>query len=381
MVTSVGAGREAEDPLAAEISIGQLRLGGRVAVAPMTRTSATEGGCVTSQMLEYYKAFAEGGFPLVITEGTYVDESASQAYAYQPGIATEPQLHAWTPIVGAVHDAGSAIFLQLMHAGALVQHNPNAGGVAPSSLAPKGTQLAMHSGSGPYPEPRTLGTDEITVIIGAFADSARRARQAGFDGVEIHGANGYLVDQFLNPETNHRSDSYAGAVENRIRFGAEVVSAVRRAVGADYPVGIRISQKKINDPDHRWPGGLDDARIIFSALSAAGASYLHVSERDATGSAFETGETLARLARLHGGVPVIANGGLGDPEVARAVIGRGDADLVALGTAALANCDWPARVALGEPLVEFDPGMIDPLATLDNAADWRASRASMGGPL
>ncbi|MEZ5098546.1 MAG: NADH:flavin oxidoreductase [Thermoleophilia bacterium] len=370
----------AADPLDLPLAIGPLRLHGRAVLAPMTRTSATADGRATAQMRDYYARFAHGGFALVVTEGTYVDEDASQGYLHQPGIATAAQEEAWRPVVEAVHAAGAAIALQLMHAGALSQGNAHTTRtVGPSPLRPVGSQMTIYRGSGPYRVPAQLEPPEIERIAHAFAEAAGRARAAGFDAVEVHGANGYLLDQFTSTSTNRRTDRYGGGAANRIRLTVEVVHAIRTAVGATFPVGVRVSQAKVNDHDHRWPDGETAARTVFAALATAGASYLHTSEPDALRPAFGDGPTLARLAREHGRVPVIANGALRDPERARDLIDRGDADLVALGKPALANPDWPHRSRRALPHDDFDPAMLQPLATLDNAERWLASRTQAPG--
>ncbi len=198
--------------------------------------------------------------------------------------------------------------------------------------------------------------------------AALRAQDAGFDGVEIHGANGYLLDQFLTDYLNLRTDEYGGSPENRVRFAAEICRAVREAVGPDLTVGIRISQAKVSDHDHRWSGGADEARVIFSALGATGIDFVHTTEYRATAPAFgDDGPSLAALTKRHSGLPVIANGHLDDPETAVSLLAGGAADVVALGKAALANRDWPRRVRSGLPLDELDASLLAPMA---DVKDW-----------
>lgn len=357
-------------------AIGSLQLANRTAVAPMTRTSATADGLATPRMAEYYAEYARGGFGLVITEGSYPDTIASQGYLDQPGIATDAQTEAWRAVVDAVHAEGAAIVLQLMHAGPIAQGNSygvTPGG--PSAVQPVGEQLSIYRGDGAFGVPREMTPDEIAAIPGIFAAAALRAKAAGFDGVEAHGANGYLLDAFLSTTSNHRTDAYGGPVENRIRLSVEVVTAIRAAVGPGYPVGIRISQSKVNDFDYTWPGGVADAEVVFPALVAAGADFLHVTEHDINQPAFGSGETLAQLAKRLGGVPTVANGALDDPAVAAALLARGDADLVSLGKPALANQDWPLKAREGRAMEAFDFEMLLPLAKLEIADAWRAARA------
>lgn len=354
------------------LSIGGTTLKNRIALAPMTRTSASEDGQATEKMARYYASFARDSFGLVITEGTYPDEAYSQGYANQPGIANEAQAAAWRKVVDAVHAADTPIFLQLMHAGALAQANRfRRETIAPSAMKPRGQRLGLYGGTGDYATPREITSQEIKLVIEGFAVAAVRARSSGFDGIELHGANGYLIDQFLTDYTNQRTDGYGGRSQNRVRFAVEVVRAVRQAVGLNFVIGIRISLSKVNDPSHRWTEGESDAEIIFRGLAEAGTDYIHTAGTDALQPAFGTGPSLAALAKKYGGVTVIANGKLEDPARAEGVIRARQADIVALARGALANRDWPDRVAHGRPLDPFNYAMLQPRATLDNAEEWR----------
>ena len=348
------------------ISLGALALANRVVVSPMTRISATETGEATAQMQRYYEQFARGGWGLIETEATFIDEEHSQCRVRQPGLATASHRDAWRFVVNAVHGHGAAIFVQLQHAGALAEaRRYRADALAPSAIKPRSRN--------PIPIPRALTTGEITRIHEHFAWAAERAVEAGFDGVELHGANGYLVDQFLTDYTNRRTDKYGGPIGNRIRFAVEVVQAVRRVVPTGFPVGVRLSQHKTADPDYTWPGGESDAETIFRSLVDAGASFIHVAGRNAP-SCTRGGCVLSELAKRVTRVVVIANGGLEEPTRARALIASGGADLVSLARGALANPDWPRRVQSALPLKPFDPAMIRPVATLDNAESWQRDR-------
>ncbi|MGE0255892.1 MAG: NADH:flavin oxidoreductase [Alphaproteobacteria bacterium] len=354
--------------------IGDLTTRNRAVVAPMTRTSATQDGRATAQMADYYRAYAEGGWGLIITEGTYIDRRWSQGYHNQPGIAVDAQRDAWRPVVAAVHAAGAPIMMQLFHAGAVNQGNFwSQGSVAPSSVRPKGEQAARYGGRGPFQEPREITRQEMADVVEAFASAARRAVEAGFDGVEVHGANGYLLDQFLTTYTNRRDDEYGGTVENRVRFHLEVMRAVRAAVPGKV-VGVRISQTKTNDLDYVWPGGADDAKAIFGALGATGIDYIHVSAHLGVAPVFGANHSLAGLAKRHGGITVIANGKLQDAAFAEQALASGEGDFAAIAKGALADQAWPAKVARDEAPVPFDPAMVTPLATLDNIGAWRAAR-------
>ncbi|KXS37487.1 NADH:flavin oxidoreductase [Modicisalibacter tunisiensis] len=347
-------------------------LANRAVLAPMTRVSGTAEGHATAAMRDYYRDFAAGGFATLITEGIYTDEAYSQGYLGQPGLANDAQRDSWRPVVEAVHEQGGVFIAQLMHGGAQTQGNRFRDDTAgPSAVAPKGEQLGFYGGQGPYPVPREMSEADIEAVIAGFADAARRAREAGFDGVELHAANGYLLDQFLSTGFNRRSDRWGGSIEGRLALPRAVIRAVRDAVGEDFLVGIRLSQVKVTDPDYRW-AGLDEADALLRGVAEEALDYVHLSDIDARAPAFEgTEKSLAALARERVGVPVIANGNLGDPALAEAVLTAGEADLVAVGKLALANRDWPRRVREGLPLTAMDFAMLAPHASLANEAQWR----------
>lgn len=368
------------ESLLGSTSIGGVDLTNRIALSPMTRVSASADGMPTDRIGSYYRVFADGGFGLLITEGLYIDEQTSQGYLYQPGIANPAQAAAWKPVVEGVHASGAKFFAQLMHAGSQSQGNPHTTTTwAPSAVRPKGDQLTMYRGSGPFPIPEAMTVEHIGQVRAAFATAARMARDAGFDGVEIHGANGYLLDAFLTDYMNIRTDDYGGSVAHRVRFATEVCGDVVAAVGADIAVGIRVSQGKVSDHHHRWAGREDDAAAIFTALADTGIHYLHTTEYCALAPAFDnTGPTLAMLAKHHSGLAIIANGQLNDPRDAATIIDSGTADLVALAKPALANRDWPRRVRTGQPLVSDLPAdLIKPLATVK---DWEVALAPNTSP-
>ena len=344
-----------------------LALTNRLAVAPMTRISATPEGVPTEVMARYYARFARGGFGLIITEGIYTDQSYSQGYANQPGLSNLAQAKGWRPVVDAVHTAGGKIVAQLMHAGALSQANRFRSDTAgPSTVQPKGLQMAIYRGEGPYRLPRAMSEADIAEAVEGFARAARFAIDvAGFDGVEIHGANGYLLDQFLTDYTNLRSDAWGGSIDRRLSLSSEVAGAVRRAVGDAAPVGIRISQGKVNDFTHKWDEAEAGAEIVFSTLASVGLDYIHVTEFEAWRPAFnDDGPSLVSLARKSApDLTVVANGGLHDPDRAAQMLDIG-ADLIALGRGALANPAWPRQTANGRAVQVFDPALLTPIGNI-----------------
>jgi 2,4-dienoyl-CoA reductase-like NADH-dependent reductase (Old Yellow Enzyme family) len=359
--------------------IGALALRNRLAVAPMTRVSAMPDGTATTEMADYYAEYARGGFGLIVTEGIYTDTAHSQGYPNQPGLATEAHVEAWRGATDAVRAHGVPFIAQLMHAGALSQGNSfGAETIAPSAVAPIGQPLGEYGGHDHWPTPLAATDEDIRSITAGYADAAARAVAAGFDGVEVHAANGYLLDQFLTVYTNQRDDDYGGDLANRIRLTAEVVAAIRDRVGADVPIGVRLSQTKVNDFTYRWPGGAADAEVIFTALARAGVDYLHVASegRDFIDTArLSDGRTITALARQVSGVPVMANGGMHDPRQAADVLDGGHADLLSVARGALANPDLPERLAAGADLIPFDHAMIQPMATIANTREWSTARS------
>jgi 2,4-dienoyl-CoA reductase-like NADH-dependent reductase (Old Yellow Enzyme family) len=347
-------------------TIGSLKLPNRMVVAPMTRVSAEADGRPTQRMVEYYSSYAAGCFGLVITEGIYTDKAFSQGYLFQPGLTDALQRDAWRGVVDAVHERGGRIIAQLMHAGALSQGNPHRNGtVGPSAVRPRGQQMPFYRGSGDYPLPAAMSAADITYAKEGFVRAAFYAREAGFDGVEIHGANGYLLDQFLSEGINQRDDLYGGGVENRLRLTQEVVLAVRAVAGSEFVVGVRASQGKVNDFLHKWQGP-DEAAAIFTALGELPVDYLHTTEFEAWKPAFAEGESLASFAKRYSGRAVIANGSLQGPHMAAGMVARGEADLISLGRGALTHADWPLRVLSATPIDEFDRNILSPLADLAN---------------
>ena len=353
-----------------EHHISGLPLRNRMVVAPMTRITASEDGIPSARMKDYYEDFARGGFALIITEGTYIDTEWSQTYSYQGGIVNSEQAAGWKKITDAVHAKGGRIFSQLQHSGALSQGNYYKDGtVGPSAIRPVGEQMIFYRGEGKYRIPRELNDEEIQAIINSFADAAALAiTEAGFDGLEIHGANGYLLDQFFTEYTNQRKDKWGGDIAGRLTLSLMVIHAVRERVGRDIPVGIRISQGKVNDFFHKWAYGEDDARIAFTLLAESGIDFLHLTEFEAWKPAFEGNPlSLVALARKYApNLTIIANGSLHDADKALQVVENG-ANYIALGRGALANHDWPKRIRNGENVREFDSSILGPIANIKDS--------------
>ncbi len=355
--------------------LGPLDLSNRLLVAPMTRVSADADGTPTHAMADYYTEFATGGFGLVISEGIYPDAAFSQGYVNQPGLVTDAHVEGWRSVTQRVHAEGARIVAQLMHAGALSQGNPHREGtIAPSPVPPLGEMMSAYGGRGPWAVPRGATIGDIEHLIDGFATAARNAAAAGFDGVEVHAANGYLLDQFITEYTNRRADCYGGSTANRVRLTAEIVARIASEAPDGFAVGVRVSQTKVNDVVYRWSGGADDVSVMAEALAEAGAGYLHVASEGR--SWFDTARlpdetTVTGLARRVSGLPVIANGGMHDAVQAHRVLTDEHADFLAIGHAALANPDLPQRWAMGLELASFNPEMLRPDVTLDTSNGWR----------
>ncbi|GLR72187.1 NADH:flavin oxidoreductase [Agaribacter marinus] len=369
-----------ENVVLESVMLDQLPLKNRVVVAPMTRVSTKGDGIPTKTMEEYYRRYAEGGFGLIIAEGTYTDRSFSQAYPNQPGITNEQQQKGWEHIVHSTHEAGGKIILQLMHAGALSQHLSNTRSA--SCVQPIRHMLEGYSEKqGSFPLPQAMNLSEIDDVITGFSDSAIRAKEAGFDGVEIHAANGYLLDQFLTDYTNTREDQYGGSLKNRCRLTTEIVSSIKRLAFNNFIVGVRVSQGKVNDFDYTWPNGLLDGKLIFNSLKEAGADYIHFASEGKGfdhGCLTKNGESLPKLAREVTGLKVIANGGLDNVKEATRIIEEGHADLVALGTGALANPDWPIKLKNMKKILPFNPDMFSLGVSIEDQFNWENKNETAG---
>jgi 2,4-dienoyl-CoA reductase-like NADH-dependent reductase (Old Yellow Enzyme family) len=352
-------------------AIGKLTLKNRLAVAPMTRVSANHDGTTGELMKDYYQSFAQGGFALIITEGIYTDKNYSQGYKFQPGLTDEAQAKSWKPIIDTVHESGSSIIAQLMHAGAMSQYNKYTGSnSAPSAVKPLGQEMTFYYGEGDYSVPKAMSTEDIKNVISGFVNAAKLAKLAGFDGVEIHGANGYLLDQFITVYTNKRTDEYGGELVNRLRIYKEIIASVREAVGSDFIIGVRFSQGKVNDFDYKWPAKGEDAKYTFESVKKFGVDYIHTTESKAKDPAFEEGMSLARLAKKYGDLPVIANGSVVTENDATEIIDSNQADFVSIGKMALANPDWPKVIKNRKELREFNFDMFNPIADLKTSNEF-----------
>lgn len=348
-----------------ECRLGPLALKNRIAMAPLTRQNAEPDGTPTDEMAAYYARRARGGVGLIITEGTFQnDELGCVGYLSQPGIATARHVAGWRKVAEAVHALGVPIIMQLMHAGRVADPRCLHEGEAPVSASDTqspgwvlytDTDKEMHDRSlAPpwpkvtFPRARALTVAEIHRIADGFAEGAARAVEAGFDGVEIHGANGYLLWQFINPRTNLRSDEFGGSAENNVRFARLVCQRVREAIGPDRLITLRLSQDGVDDFTGAWPGGVAYARQIGAALADCAADALHWASFDwADNRDPDSDLPMPKVLAEASGKPVIVNGGITDGADAERVFETGSGDVVAVGRPLFAHPDWPHIIRSG----------------------------------
>ena len=358
------------------LSFGRRELRNRVAMAPMTR-NRSPGGVPTEAVVRYYARRAAGGAGLIITEGTYIDHTASNGYRDVPAFY-DAGLEGWQRVVQAVHDEGALIVPQLWHVGSVrrrgMEPNPAVPGVGPMDIFEDGERVV-----------EAMSASDLAAVVQSYARAARAAEELGFDGVEIHGAHGYLIDQFLWEFTNQRKDMYGGTIPNRVRFATEVVAAMRAAVADDFPIVYRFSQWKMSDYSARIANTAEELAQILLPIAAAGASMFHASTRRFWEPAFSgSNENLAACSRRLTGKPVIAVGSVGlaqqhetrrlrtrdnmGSEIAGLerlleCLERDDFDVVAVGRGMIADPQWAEKVRNGrtENLNPLSPDMLEDL--------------------
>jgi N-ethylmaleimide reductase len=336
----------AESHLLSPFSLGSLTLKNRIVLAPMTRSRSGSERIPNAKMADYYVQRSSAG--LLISEATVIADYAI-GWSETPGIYSDEMVAGWKKVVEAVHLAGGRIFLQLWHCGR-ASHSSFLNGnrpMAPSEIAINGDSIHTPNGKQPYEVPRAIETAEVSKIVNDYRLAVRRAKQAGFDGVEIHGANGYLIDTFLQSRTNHRTDQYGGSVQNRFRFLREIIEVATAEMPADR-IGVRISPNGVfNDmgsPDYR-----ETFLYVAKQLDQYGLAYLHVMDGLAFGF-HQLGEpmTLNDFRAVFSG-PLIGNCGY-TQETAEAAVANGQADLIAFGRPYISNPDLVERFANGWPL-------------------------------
>lgn len=320
-------------------SLGPLSLQNHLVMCPLTRSRALNN--VPNQLMaDYYAQRASVG--LIITEGTSTSANGL-GYPRIPGIFSQEQVHGWKAVVDAVHAKGAKIFIQFMHCGRIV-HELNlpkgARALAPSAIAAAGEMYTDAEGMKPFPTPQAMTEADIRTAIEEFAQGARNAMQAGFDGVELHGANGYLLEQFIRPTSNHRTDGYGGPIENRARFVLETVDAVIRAIGKE-KVGIRLSPFGVFNDMPDYPEQEADYEYLVKELSRQQLVYLHLVDHQAMGAPPVPALIKQRCRELFKGTLILSGGY--DAARAEQDLAAGRCDLIAVGRPILANPDLVAR--------------------------------------
>lgn len=334
--------------------LGPLTLANRIVMAPLTRNRAGEGLVPSPLASTYYAQRASAG--LIITEATQVSAQA-QGYQDTPGLYTQDQIDGWRTVTDAVHARGGHIFVQLWHVGRISHVDLQPGNAAPVSASAlrAQTKTFVNNGFVDVSEPRALDIDELPAIVDDFRQAAANAIAAGFDGVEIHGANGYLLEQFIKDGANQRTDAYGGSVENRARLLLELTAAVAREIGADR-TGVRISPvspanaiSTVSDPQPQYD-------YIVDQLSALGIVYLHVVEGATGGPRDVAPFDFDGLRRRFNGT-YLANNGY-DLQLASARVSEGRADLVAFGRPFISNPDLVERLKRGAALAALNPATL-----------------------
>lgn len=337
------------------VTLGSIELKNRIVMAPMTRSRATDN-IPNSLMAEYYGQRASAG--LIITEGTSPSANGL-GYARIPGAFSSEQRDGWRLVTEAVHAKGGRIFVQLMHAGRVgspLNLPDSAELLAPSAVAVNGTIWTDSHGEQPYGIPRAMTADDIAAAVAEYEKAASLAIEAGFDGVEIHGANGYLITQFLDPGSNQRDDDYGGDATRRNRFALDVATAVIGAIGTSR-TGIRLSPYGVfNDMSGAYEGISGQYTQLAADLGTLGLTYMHMVDHSAMGAPKpdqSVVESMCTAFRGNGGGAIILSGGYGR-ERAEADLQSGAADVVAFGRPFIANPDLVERLSSGAPLAAPD---------------------------
>ena len=327
-------------------ALGPLTLQNHVVMAPMTRSRAI-GNIPNALMAEYYAQRATAG--LIVTEGTTPSPNGL-GYPRIPGIYSPAQIEGWKLVTSAVHARGAKIFLQLMHCGRIVHPlnmPPGARTLAPSAVGAAGEMYTDAEGLKPFPVPQAMTEKDIHATLAEFVQGAQNAVAAGFDGIELHAANGYLLEQFIRPNTNQRTDAYGGPIENRARFVLETAAATMAAIGKDR-VGIRLSPFGVFNDMPAYDSMAADYTYLAEKLDASGIAYIHLVDHSPMGAP-PVPESIKTMFRQRFTRTLILCGGF-DAARAESTLAAGKCDLIAVGRTFLANPDLLARWQSGAPL-------------------------------
>lgn len=336
-----------EDLLFTPFTLGRLTLRNRIGIASMTRMSSPADSIPRRDVLDFLVRRARNGAAVVHTEAIVTDYESAQGYPGQARLTTQRQIDAWRRVTDDIRDAGAVSIAQIFHCGRMAWPEVNPAGrvIAPSAVAPR--QSNPLTGV-PYPVPDAMSRFDIEHTVNGFVETARGAVAAGFDGIEIHGAHGYLISQFLSAYSNHRDDDYGGPLENRYRFAREVIDALRAVVPADRLLNFRISDWGVADMEVSLFGSADEWQQLIGRLDGEPLDAISVSTYDFRVKAFGTDRSYARLAREATGKPLMICGRIHDRASAEAALV--DADIVLSGKSVLLNADWVEDVRAGKSM-------------------------------
>jgi N-ethylmaleimide reductase len=339
--------------LFAPATLGSLSLKNHLVMAPMTRSRAVEASTPNALMAEYYAQRSGAG--LIVTEGTSPSPNGT-GYPRIPGLWSGAQVEGWKLVTRAVHERGGRIFVQLMHTGRVghpLNLPPGGEVLAPSAVAAPGEMYTDAKGPQPHPTPRAMTEAEVRAAIEEYVTASRNAIAAGFDGVELHGANGYLMEQFISPDTNRRTDAWGGTLEKRLAFVLEVARRTAAAIGGER-VGIRLSPYGVNAGMVAYPEIDETYRTLVPALASTGIQYVHLVDHSAMGAPVVPEALKAALRKAWPRTFILAGGF--DRDSAEAALREGRCDLVAFGRPFLANPDLVTRLERRVPLQAPDFG-------------------------
>ncbi|TWE01946.1 N-ethylmaleimide reductase [Neobacillus bataviensis] len=333
------------------VTIGSWKLRTRTAMAPMTRCFAdVQTGIVGEDVVEYYRRRAADGIGLIITEGIVISPRA-KGNPGVPGLYTQEQINMWKKVTKAVHREGGTIIAQIWHVGR-ASHHEIAGNLPPQAPSAIRAEGKVSRFGKPFDIPEEMSIDDIKEVVGQYTQAAINAIEAGFDGVEVHGAHGYLIDQFNSDLSNHRTDRYGGDLAGRLTFMKEVLKEVIDAVGANRTL-IRFSALKIDQPDYMWDDPEEAIQTFIEACKEVGMTMIHPSTMEFT-KTIADGKTMHQLVRKYWDGVIVGVGDL-NAETAEQAIAEGTIDIAAFGRPLLANPDFLHRLEKGEKIISYDP--------------------------
>ena len=344
---------ENDSPLFSTFQLKNFTLRNRFGVAPMTRMSSKADSIPRQDVLAFLVRRAQRGAAVVYTEAIVTDYESAQGYPGQARITTQRQIDAWRPVIEEIRKNGALAIMQMFHCGRMAWPEVNPAGrvIAPSAIAPRDDNPLTNA---PYSVPDVMSRFDIGHVIEGFVETARGAVEAGFDGIEIHGAHGYLINQFLSSYTNKRDDDYGGDLENRYRFAHEVIQAVRPVVPDDRLLTFRISNWGVADMDVSLFGSHEEYQQVVRMLSEEPIDALSVSTYDYSEKAFGSDRNMAQLTRETTGLPIMICGKIHDRASAEEALE--DADIVLSGKSILLNPDWVNDVREGKAMEPYRAG-------------------------